>query len=277
MPGVITSTQNPRIKAAARLREARDRREMGLILIDGGRELSRAVEAGIEVQAVFACGLRPESEASRLLKSLEERGVAVFDCAAHAFARLAYGDRDEGVVAVARRPAGTLPGLGEFLDAGGRALVAVVEGVEKPGNLGAILRTADAAGVDAVIAANAATDVFGPNAIRASLGAVFTVRLAEASADETLAFLRGRKMQIVAATPEADALYTSVDMTRATAIVLGAEAGGLSDAWRGEGVQRVRLPMLGRVDSLNVSATAAVMLYEAVRQRGMEVGRASAP
>lgn len=265
MADAITSPQNPRIKAAARLRDARARIETGLILIDGVRELARAVDTGIQIVELFACGEHLNEEGRRLCNGLTMRGAAVFETAPSALAKLAYGERNEGVVAVARRPAATLADLALR----GDSLVAVVDGVEKPGNLGAILRTADAAGLDAVIAADAATDVYGPNVIRASLGAAFTVPLVAATTAATRDFLEGCRVRMIAAAPDAPRLYTDVDYRGAVAIVLGSEAAGLSPAWSGDAVTRVSLPMRGRVDSLNVSATAAVLFYEAVRQRSV--------
>ena len=147
-------------------------------------------------------------------------------------------------------------------------LVAVLEGLEKPGNVGAILRSADAAGVDAVIVADGRTDLYNPNTIRASLGTVFRENVCEATTAETIEWLRNRELTIVAARPDAEQSYSEVDFRSGAAIVLGSEADGLSDAWRGTNITPVRLPMLGMADSLNVSTTAAVLFYEALRQRG---------
>jgi len=203
---------------------------------------------------------------------LAEAGAEILPVSAEVLEKLCFGERDEaGVVVVAETPARGLAGL--RLPTGPRGigpLVAVVEGIEKPGNLGAILRSADAAGVDAVIVADGATDLFNPNTIRASLGTVFRANVVEARAAETIDWLRGQGLRIVAARPDAELLYTAVDFRGGVAIVLGSEAAGLSDAWRGTGVEPVRLPMGGMADSLNVSTTAAVLFYEAVRQRGKE-------
>lgn len=263
----IDSAQNARIKATARLRERRARKQSGLILIDGGRELLRAIEAGVEVIEVYVCRSMINSDDARAaVVILENSSVGVIDTSESAYAKLQFGDRDEGVVAVARRPSRGLFDLA-LPDA---PLVAVVEAVEKPGNLGAILRTSDAAGVDAVIVADGRGDIYGPNAIRASLGAIFTVPVVEATSAETLAWLIASGMQIVTTTPEAETVYTSVSYTGGTAIVLGAEATGVGDVWLREPCRGVLLPMLGRVDSLNVSTSAAVLFYEALRQRTAE-------
>lgn len=260
----IDSPQNARIKATAKLRERRARKQSGLILIDGGREVMRAIEAGVELIEAFICHdhvTGDDARASAVL--LENSRVQVIDTSASAFAKLRYGERDEGIVAVARRPVLQLEDLAPTDD----PLIAVVEGVEKPGNLGAILRTADAAGVSAVIVAEGRGDVYGPNAIRASLGAIFTVPVVEATSADALSWLLRRRIRIVTTTPDAETAYTAETYAGATAIVLGAEASGVSDVWLDERCRQVFLPMKGRVDSLNVSTTAAILFYEAMRQR----------
>lgn len=275
----ITSRQNARVKDAVRLRSGRGRQRQGRFIIDGAREIARAVAAGIRPVEAFVVegqGARSEERGARgpseLVALLAEAGAEILPVSAEVLEKLCFGERDEaGVVVVAETPARGLAGL--RLPTGPRGigpLVAVVEGIEKPGNLGAILRSADAAGVDAVIVADGATDLFNPNTIRASLGTVFRANVVEARAAETIDWLRGQGLRIVAARPDAELLYTAVDFRGGVAIVLGSEAAGLSDAWRGTGVEPVRLPMGGMADSLNVSTTAAVLFYEAVRQRGKE-------
>ena len=180
------------------------------------------------------------------------------------FAKLAFGDRAEGVVGVAVTPEPVL----EEIVLPESPLVFVLEGVEKPGNVGAMLRSADAAGVAAVIVANGATDLYNPNCIRASLGTVFTTAVCGTTSELTLDWLRARRLQILAARVGAERTYTDVDLTQPTAVVLGAEATGLSDAWNADDVTPIGLPMHGVADSLNVSATAAIIAYEALRQRG---------
>jgi TrmH family RNA methyltransferase len=180
--------------------------------------------------------------------------------------KLAYGNRVEGLVAVAPTPRRTLA----VLELPAEPLIVVVEGVEKPGNLGAILRTADAAGVSAVIVAGGVTDLYNPNAIRASLGAIFTVPVAAAASQAALDWLRQRNCRLIAARVDGAVDYTAANFRGPAAIVLGSEAAGLSATWRGDDMVAVKLPMLGRVDSLNLSATAAVLFYEALRQRRPE-------
>ncbi len=213
---------------------------------------------------VFACvPLCKSAESLHVLDGLERLPAQVYHVAPEVFEKLAFGDRHEGVVAVAETPSRTLADL--RLE--GDALVVVLEGLEKPGNVGAVLRSADAAGVSAVIAASGGTDLYNPNCIRASLGTLFTTQVCHATTDETLAWLRERGCQIFAARLDARRLYTDVDLRGDVAIVLGSEAAGLSDPWRADDIAPIKLPMLGSADSLNVSATAAVLFYEAWRQR----------
>jgi TrmH family RNA methyltransferase len=236
-----------------------------LTLIDGVRETMRAMSGGAVLREAFVLPeLLVEPEAKALLERLGEQKVPVLQVGREAFEKLAYGDRLDGVVAVAETPLRTL----EDLVLPPVPLIAVIEGVEKPGNLGAILRTADGAGVDAVIVAESATDLFNPNIIRASLGAVFAVPVTVASSGEVLEWLQRRGIGMIAARVDGSVGYTDADYRGATAIALGSEARGLSDAWGELARASVHVPMHGVADSLNVSVTAAVLFYEARRQRG---------
>lgn len=260
----ITSLQNARVKEWVRLRDRRGRRDDGPILIDGRREISRGAEAGIRLRQIVMCPAMLGDEgvgwAERTAASAECRLIEVTQ---PVFEKLAYGERAEGVLATADRPAPTLDGLNRI----DRPLIAVVDGIEKPGNLGAIARSADGAGVDAILAIEPRTDIYGPNAIRASMGTVFCVPMIETTSDAAMRWLRDRGVRIVAASPEATTYHTDVDLTGAAAIVLGSEALGLSEPWRRAADATARLPMRGRADSLNVSVTAALFFYEALRQR----------
>jgi TrmH family RNA methyltransferase len=261
---LITSKDNPRVKAATRLRGRRERDRTSLTLVDGVRETLRALQGGAVLREVFfAPELLVGLEAKTLLERLREESVPVLELGRDAFEKLAYGDRLDGVVAVAETPLRTLADLALPAE----PLIGVIEGVEKPGNLGAVLRTADGAGLDAVIVAESATDLFNPNIIRASLGTVFVVPVCVASSDEVLAWLEARDIAIVAARVDGSDDYTAADYRGAVAIALGSEARGLSDAWAASARASVRVPMMGVADSLNVSATAAVLFYEALRQR----------
>ncbi|HEX7449214.1 MAG TPA: TrmH family RNA methyltransferase [Pirellulales bacterium] len=262
---MITSLHNQRVKDAARLRDRRQRQRQDRIVIDGARELQRALDAGIEPLEAFVCeALCHSDDARRVLARLAAAAGDVWQVTPPVFQKLAFGDRAEGVLAVAQTPRRTLADLQMPPD----ALVAVVEAIEKPGNLGAVLRSADAAGVAAVIAAGHGTDLYNPNAIRASLGTVFTVPVCAADTAEIRSWLQRHAFSIYAARPEAQQLYTDVRFAGPTALVLGSESAGLSDVWRSHDVTPIKLPMQGRADSLNISVAAAVLFYEALRQRG---------
>ncbi len=261
----ITSLQNARVKEAAKLRDRRQRRKQGRFLIDGARELRRAIEAGVELTEVFICdALCHSTDCSTVLAKLATLATPQARVTAAVFEKLAFGDRAEGVLAVAQTPHRSLADL----KLPERPLLVVLEGVEKPGNIGAILRSADAAGLSAVIVAGRNDDLYNPNTVRASLGTIFTVPV---YADDSAAirdWLIARKIAIFTARVDAHRLYTAADLRGPTAIVLGSEAEGLSPVWTAANITAVRLPMHGAADSLNVSATAAVLFYEALRQRG---------
>jgi TrmH family RNA methyltransferase len=260
----ITSFQNPHVKNAVRLRDRRHREEQGRFLIDGARELRRAIDAGVRLIEIFVCEpLCRTQEARQLLTALPSAGAVVYSVAERVFDKLAFGERAEGVLGVAATPETPL----DRLRLPDRPLVAVLEAVEKPGNVGAVLRSADAAGVSALIVADPQTDLCNPNAIRASLGTIFSMPVASATAADALRWLRRRRVTIFAARVDGAIPYTEADFRGPAAIVLGSEAQGLTAAWSGPEVISIRLPMHGKGDSLNVSATAAVLFYEAVRQR----------
>ena len=201
--------------------------------------------------------------ASRMLDALQRGGAPVIEVSPAVLAKIAFGDRSDGLVAVIRSPSVALEGLAP----GMHPLVVVVEALEKPGNLGAIMRTADAVGASAVIAADPRTDVFNPNAIRASVGTIFSVPLGVATASQALDWLVGHGLTVVAARVDASQAYGDADLGGSIAIVLGSEAGGLTSTWNDPRVRSVRIPMRGAADSLNVSVAAAVLLFEARRQR----------
>lgn len=259
----VSSPANPRIRAALALRDRRAREEAGLTLVDGVRELARALAAGAAPVEVFADPERLDEAGLGVVDAARCAGGLVYQTSGRALGRLAYGDRPDGIVATVRIPELSLASLALPAE----PLVVVLEAVEKPGNLGAVLRSADGAGADALILADPRTDPFNPNAVRASLGAVFAVPLAAGSSEEVRADLARRGVSLVTARVDAEALYTDADLTGPLAIVLGSEADGLTDRWPSPPAREVRLPMLGVGDSLNVSVAAAVLLYEARRQR----------
>ncbi|MBN8627911.1 MAG: RNA methyltransferase [Planctomycetes bacterium] len=263
---LITSLQNQRVKDAAKLRDRRQRDKQRRFLIDGIRELDRALDAKLMLDEAFVCPELCGSDAARQLhlRLEHENGDIVQYVTSEVFAKLAFGERCDGIIATAPTPSRTLSDLKLPDD----ALVCVLENVEKPGNVGAILRSADAAGVSAVITADERTDLFNPNAVRASLGTIFHVPTAVADAATTLDWLRERGFKMWAARVGAGPLYTEVDYRGPTALVLGSEAEGLSARWWADDIRPIHLPMQGRADSLNVSVAAAVVFYEALRQRG---------
>lgn len=261
MPLSIQSPSNPRIKQAAALRDRHGRERQGRIIIDGARELRLAIESGVRVHEAYVDEDHPDR--ARTVALLDEHGIEPIWVSKRVAEKLAYGDRVEAVVAVAQTPRRTLADL--RLPA--EPLVAVLESVEKPGNLGAIARSADASGVSAIVVADPATDVYNPNAIRASLGTIFSVAVGTTTAEEALVWLRTHSLAIYAARVSTGVACWDAPLSRGCAIVLGSESRGLSATWEAEDVRPIQLPMLGRADSLNVSVTAAVLFYEALRQR----------
>jgi len=264
---VLTSAANPRLRAAAALRDRRARVRTGLLLVDGAREVARALDGGVTLVEAFVAAEAPaDPELAALLARLAAIDVPLVPVAPKLLGMLAYGERASGIVAVATAPDTSLPAL-RLPPA---TLVAILEDVEKPGNLGAVCRSADGAGFDALVAAGGSAgsaDPWNPNAVRASLGTVFTLALAVATTADVLAWLRENGLRIVAARVDGSVPYTEVDMAGPVALVLGSEARGLTEAWSGSDVTAVRLPMHGRADSLNVAAAAAILFYEARRQR----------
>lgn len=260
----ITSLQNPRIKQAVQLRDRKGRTQQQRIVIDGVREIARAMAGGVALDEVFVCAeLCRSDEAEALVVALKSSGTNRYEVSPSVFTKLAYGERQEGIIATAHTPERKL----EALSLPERPFVAVLEGIEKPGNVGAVLRSADAAGISALIVADGGTDIYNPNAIRASLGAIFTVPVCAATSEETLAWLRSKGLKIFAARVDAIERYDRVDYRGKTAIVLGSEASGLTGTWHAADILPITLPMLGAVDSLNVSVTAGILFYEALRQR----------
>ena len=259
----ITSPANARVKRLVALRHRRARDRAGVTLVEGYEELGLALSAGARPQELYVCPALAGPGAQQMIDRVSGLGAEVIRVSRPVFAKIAYRESPDGWLAVV--PA-VLAGL-SLLDPGPRPLVLVCEGVEKPGNLGAILRTADAAGVAAVIAADPVTDWGNPNVVRASKGTVFSVPVASATSAEVLAWIADRSLALVAAAPDGDVLLTDADLSGPAAIVVGSEARGLPAAWLDRADTRVRIPMFGRADSLNVATSAAILVYEAVRQR----------
>lgn len=271
----ITSVQNPKIKELLALQEkSRLRREKGVFVVEGRRELEHCINAGFKVRTVFICpeiagvtdsvrmsvGIIPTDP---FIMSLSLAGGSIIEVSRAVYDKVAYRGGTEGVIAEVYSKENSL----ESLELGENPLVIVLEGVEKPGNLGAVLRSADAAGVDAVLICDPLTDIYNPNLIRASIGAVFTQQVACCASSDAIGFLKRKGIRIYTAQLQDSEWYYDTDMRCGTAIAIGTEATGLTDQWREAADAHIKIPMLGRLDSLNASVSAAILLYEAVRQR----------
>lgn len=262
----ITSTQNPRIKNVLKLNKRAERDAQGLLLVEGYRELKRALDNGWKPRELYYCrDLFLGSNEDELIRRSADAGASLFECAESVLRKISYRDRPEGLVAVGPQVRYT---LGDLTFRRTPFLV-VAEAIEKPGNLGTILRSADAAGVDGLIVCDRCTDISNPNVVRASIGTLFAVKVVEAATDEALPWLRKHGIRIVSASPHAERLFTEVDMTVPVAVVVGSEQYGLSTRWMNEADIKVRIPMLGQADSLNVASATTLLLYEVVRQRGL--------
>lgn len=258
----ITSAQNPKIRTLLELQEkSKVRRKEGLFVVEGRRELLHCIEAGYEPYAVFFC---PEIISEADFEEVSSRcRCSFFEIPQQLYDKVAYRGGTEGVIAELRCKDMNL----EALKLKENPLVVVLEAVEKPGNLGAVLRSADASGVDAVIVCDPLTDMYNPNLIRSSIGAIFTVPVATATSEETINWLKANGIKIYTAQLQDSEWYYYTDMKGGTAIVMGTEATGLTDCWRMAADAHIKIPMLGRLDSLNVSVSAAILMFEAVRQR----------
>lgn len=259
----ISSLQNPRIKNILRLAKASERRRQELIVIEGFREIRMAVQSGFVVRELYvAPEVNPHPEMPALLAELPD-DCQVFEITRPVFEKVAYRDNSDGLIALAEPKALSLDGL----KLSSNPLVLVMESPEKPGNIGAILRTADAAALDAVIVCDPRTDLYNSNVIRASLGCIFSCQVAVCSSREAIDFLRQRGIRTHAAALTASHFYYEADFTGPAAIVMGSEADGLTKLWLDEADMQIKIPMGGRVDSLNLSTSAAVLVFDAKRQR----------
>ena len=271
----VTSAQNPKIKTLLSLQEkARLRKEMGLFVVEGRRELEHCVHAGFEIDTVFFCPdifgltLSADTESGGSLSSDQTPEVLkqarqIVNVPAELYNKIAYRGGTEGIIAEVKSRELSL----DSLKLPENPLIVVLESVEKPGNLGAVLRSADAAGADAVLICDPLTDLYNPNLIRASIGAVFTVQTVCCSSEEAINWLKANKIKLYTAQLQDSSWYYDTDMKGATAIAIGTEATGLTDAWREAADAHIKIPMLGELDSLNASVSAAILLFEAVRQR----------
>lgn len=262
----ISSPQNPRVKEVVRLREGKHRRKTGRFVIEGRRELERAMAAGRQFTEVFVCGdFLGDAISNDLVTAIAAHADAAYQVPKEVFLKMSHREGPDGFLAVAH----IWETRFSEISFAGTPFVVVVESLEKPGNLGTIMRTADAAGADLLVIADPVTDAFNPNAIRSSQGAFFSLPFVVATSAETLAWLESAGITPIALTPDADDLLWDCALDRAVAIILGSEAFGLSRTWLGldTRTRKAKLPMAGISDSLNVSACAAVSLFEVVRQR----------
>ncbi|WP_412984339.1 TrmH family RNA methyltransferase [Pontimicrobium sp. IMCC45349] len=261
----ITSLQNPFIKQVIQLKEkSRTRKKTGLFVIEGKRELSLAIKGSYDIETLFYYpDLFSESEA----RALNHYKIDTIKVSKEVYQKIAYRDTTEGIVAIAKTKDLAIENINFNTKT---PLILVAEAPEKPGNIGALLRTADAANVDAVLIANPKTDMYNPNIIRSSVGCVFTNQIASGSTSDIIAFLKEKKINIFCAALQASTDYHTQDFTQASAIVVGTEATGLSDEWTNNSTQNIIIPMQGEIDSMNVSVAAGILTFEAKRQRNFK-------
>jgi TrmH family RNA methyltransferase len=258
---LITSTQNPKIKSLLTLEKPRERRKQCLFVVEGVKEIKLALAAGYKIGNIFFCEEIISSEESEFLKDQDKLLIPV---SKDVFEKIAVRESTGGMIAVAEQKTHGL----QQLKLSKNPMLLILESVEKPGNLGAVLRTADAAGVDAVIICDPQTDFYNPNVIRSSVGCVFTKQIASASSEETISWLKDNNIKIYSTYLKASAPYHETDFKKSCAIILGTEATGLSDIWVKKADATIIIPMQGTIDSMNVSTAAAVVVFEARRQRG---------
>jgi TrmH family RNA methyltransferase len=261
---MITSTSNPKFKYATELRESRVRRREQRFLIDGTREIERAIKSRIEIELVYVDAEQTgQTLQATITESLRNDNVEIIEVSATLFSRITFGDRNEGIIAVAKTPEKTL----NKLTLPSSPLIAVLECIEKPGNVGAVFRSADGAGLDAVIIASPVCDLFHPATIRASMGTLFALQSAVADSKEVIEWLDERRITIATGCCDATKLYTDYDFKQPTAIVLGSESNGLTKQWKSKNTEQIKIPMQGIADSLNISTAAAVLFYTATAIR----------
>ncbi len=259
----ISSLQNPRIKNIVKLSKSKERKSQGLFIIEGARELSLALCAEYAIDSVFLCAeLFSKTEYPEVLDYISKEKI--YEVTESVFEKIAYREGSDGLLTLAKPNNHTL----ENLKLSKNPFIIILEAVEKPGNLGAILRTADAAQADAVIVCDPATDLYNPNVIRSSVGCLFTVQTAACTSQQALEYLKHNNIKAYAAELKASTWYQDTDFTKPSAIIMGTEADGLTNYWLDNTDARIKIPMRGKIDSLNVSVSTAVLTFEAMRQRG---------
>ena len=264
MHPVITSAQNPKIKLVQSLEKSRERKKQGLFIIEGKKETDLALSGNYQIKYIFYCDGRLSEKEIAVYMS---KNLYLIPVEESIFAKISYRESTSAVISLANIKPHPLEAL-QLKSV--KPLILVIESVEKPGNLGALLRTADAAGLDAVIICDPQTDFYNPNVIRSSIGCVFTNKLVAASSEEVINWLKEKDIKIYCTYLKASKPYYETDFTSASAIVMGTEATGLSENWIKQAYQNIIIPMLGTIDSMNVSASAAIVIFEALRQRGFK-------
>ena len=257
----ITSIQNPFVKNLVLLQDkAKARKQSGTFIIEGQREIELALKGGYEIETLLVYN----EIISKSLNLSIFQSKEIIEISKEVYQKLAYRDTTEGIIAVAKTKALQLSDL----KLSKNPLILVAEGLEKPGNLGAVLRTADAANIDAVIIANPKSDMYNPNIVRSSVGCLFTRQIAVATSEEAIEFLKEKNINIYCATLQDSAMYHTENYNEPTALVVGTEATGITEVWRKNSTKNINIPMQGIIDSMNVSVAAAILLFEAKRQRG---------
>ncbi len=260
----ISSLTNPRVKRVVKLRQRSHRDSLGLMLIEGFREIQSADRNAYAFTELFYCeALFLGSNEHALLERCATQGAELIECSREVFTKMSYRDRPDGLIGVGAQLTQSLSDLPTDVP----HFVVIAEAIEKPGNLGTILRSADAVGATAVLVCDRCTDISNPNVVRASVGALFSVPVVETDTTAALSWLRANNIKIVATSPDAEPFYTQTDLSGHVAVVIGTEQYGLTDTWLQESDISVRIPMLGQADSLNVASATTILLYEVVRQR----------
>ncbi|SCA58596.1 Uncharacterized protein AB751O23_AG_00020 [Chlamydiales bacterium SCGC AB-751-O23] len=268
----LNSPQNPKVKNLMSLRKKRERDRSQEFLIEGYRELQRATESGCKLLDIYFCEeLFLGANEQALIQTFVDKGAQLFKVSKQIFEKISYRDRPDGLLGKAKQWKSSLEEIKKLLSLK-NSLIIVAVSIEKPGNLGTILRSSDACGADAVLVCDECTDIFNPNVVRASTGTLFTQKVLECSSDQLISLFTEHDIQVIAATPGGTALYTEVDLKKSTAIVMGCEQYGLPDQWLRSADKQVVIPMKGQADSLNVAMATTILSYEALRQRSTREG-----
>ncbi|NGX52279.1 MAG: 23S rRNA (uridine(2479)-2'-O)-methyltransferase [Candidatus Anoxychlamydiales bacterium] len=264
----ITSSKNEKIKKIIKLRNKNKRDKYSLFLIEGYKELLKASTAKIKIESLFICEeFFLENNEYELIEKIKNNNPPIYECTKEVFQKISYRDKPDGLIAIAKSFKNDLKDLKKIIENKKDTLIVVLEGIEKPGNLGAILRTASAVKVDAIIITDPKTDIFNPNVVRASIGSIFTIPIYVSDSKNVISFLNENKISIVSATPGAKINYTDIDLKQPIALAFGTEKEGLSNIWMKRSKHLVKIPMFGDIDSLNVAQSTTILLYEAIRQR----------